>query len=268
MHGILGSKRNWRTPANVWRKMFPHYASLSIDHRGHSGSKAIKSPTGGNNTLHHCASDIIHLLDNQQMKYPTIILAHSFGGKVALQYLMELQARQALSENYPTHTWIIDTIPRPTQFATVDSVFKAIEELPHEFESKEWMMTQLISKGIDKPTTNWLATNIEHIPGSDKYHWAFDLTTVTQLFEQFSITDQWSFLRSFRGPGQIHFIRAGRNLHWTPEIIREFDQLMSENPYVKLHTMPHVGHWVHVDDLRGMYQLITSQSQLSPVVMP
>lgn len=266
MHGILGSKRNWRTPANVWRKMFPHYSSLSIDHRGHSGSKTIKSALGS--TLEHCASDIINLLNVQHIKYPTIIFAHSFGGKVALQYLMELQARNAPAESYPTHTWIIDTIPRPVQLAAVDNVFKAISEMPREFESKEWMMEQLLSRGIDKPTASWLGTNIEPMDNSTKCHWAFDLETVTQLFEQFSVTDQWNFLRNFKGPGEIHFIRAGRNLNWTPELIQNFELLQSESARVRLHTMPQVGHWVHVDDLRGMYQLIVSQSGLVPVTAP
>lgn len=261
MHGILGSKRNWRTPANLWRKMFPFYSSLCLDHRGHCGSKTIKSNI---NTLEDCALDVVNLLEKEKIKYPTIIFAHSFGGKVAIQYLKELQDRQAHIESYPTHTWIIDTIPRPTQFAAVDDVFKTIKELPHEFESKDWMMKQLLSKGIDKPTASWLGTNIIPILGSTKYHWEFDLETVTQLFEQFSITNQWNFLRTFRGPGQIHFIRAGRNEHWSSELINDFEKLQSENPYVKLHTMPHVGHWVHVDDLRGMYELVTSQSGLTP----
>jgi len=29
---------------------------------------------------------------------------------------------------------------------------------------------------------------------------------------------------------------------------------------VRLHTMPHVGHWLHVEDVRGMIQLLQTHS--------
>lgn len=78
MHGILGTKRNWRTPANLWRKRFPNYSCITIDHRGHGASRHVKSDQ---NNIQSCALDLIELFQKESIYPPEIILAHSFSGK-------------------------------------------------------------------------------------------------------------------------------------------------------------------------------------------
>jgi pimeloyl-ACP methyl ester carboxylesterase len=38
LHGILGNKKNWRTPAKEFLKLRPEYTAVTIDHRAHGGS--------------------------------------------------------------------------------------------------------------------------------------------------------------------------------------------------------------------------------------
>ena len=47
LHGILGNKRNWKTPANQFRLRHPDSLCLSVDLRGHGGSAGI----GGHHDL-------------------------------------------------------------------------------------------------------------------------------------------------------------------------------------------------------------------------
>jgi len=44
MHGILGSKRNWRTPAKLLTQLAPELRVLAIDHRGHGSSHGLAGP--------------------------------------------------------------------------------------------------------------------------------------------------------------------------------------------------------------------------------
>ena len=56
------------------------------------------------------------------------------------------------------------------------------------------------------------------------------------------------------------FVRAGRNPLWTDQMLEQFDDITTKNPSVKLHTMANVGHWLHVEDVKGLVGLLTSKS--------
>ena len=299
MHGILGSKRNWRTPANLWKQMHPDFSCLAIDQRGHGSNDPNYSINSGRkNNLESCAADVIELLDASGLDYPTIVVGHSFSGKVALQYNIELLNRNVAIEKHPQHTWMIDSLPIPyvstsgsqTKFkvpnlpshllassSTVTShphprltthqdesiklVFQTLGRLPQtNIVTKEWMISELLTSGIDPPVAQWLATSLVPMDAGEKQlRWGFDFDTVRSMFEDFCDMDMWPFLEAYRGPSILHFLRAGRNPGWTPEVVAAFESLATRNPWVRLHTMPQVGHWVHVDDLRGMLDLITQQ---------
>ena len=81
---------------------------------------------------------------------------------------------------------------------------------------------------------------------SSELTWSFDLDTVEGVFEAYKQTDFWSLLESSSSAdvGNLHFVRAGRNPAWTPEVLAQFEQL---GDGVKMHTLEGVGHWVHIE---------------------
>lgn len=333
MHGILGTKRNWRTPAMTWNKMHTNYSSLTFDHRGHgnsnqthhkssSASTMSSIVTHPRNDLKACAYDLIHLLQHENIKSPHMLFAHSFSGKVALKYLIEIEHINSYSNSSrssllsssssttatsssrtlfpPSHTWIIDSIPRKykeddassssssTSKDSVIHVFEVLNKLPLVFKSKEWMMNELINNHlIEKGVALWLATNIVPfnpeaptntisdatsansnnnniiLNSNESYFtWGFHLETIEELFTHFRETDLWNGLENYNGASAIHFLRAGKNKAWTNEILDDFSRLQESKKMIKLHTMPDVGHWVHVEDLKGMLSLISRESGL------
>lgn len=139
LHGILGSKRNWRTPANVFRKLHPEFKCFAVDFRGHGDSHTSHdSKEWEDNTVHSSAQDLYDLIHDSPLglvRAPTILLAHSFGGKVALRYLEKLHLA---GHELPDHTWILDSIPGPYRKVsnhTHDSFAKAIIILSHMLPS-------------------------------------------------------------------------------------------------------------------------------------
>lgn len=95
LHGILGSKRNWRTPATVFKKLHPDFDCVTVDFRGHGESNPThRSPyLWEDNTVDSCSHDLSKLIDSKLDEIsvaPNIIVAHSFGGKVALKFLERL----------------------------------------------------------------------------------------------------------------------------------------------------------------------------------
>jgi pimeloyl-ACP methyl ester carboxylesterase len=274
LHGILGSKKNWRTPCNIWVKKFPQYCAIAMDHRGH-GISPKNMP--GDNTVVSCAADVLLTLQQTECiaqfkdgDSPSMIWGHSFSGKVVLSFL-EQQVKSG--RTLPEHVWILDSLPglydlehdsrqRQSVLGIIDTIFY----LPTVFESKPWIEQLLASKGISKPIIDWLSTNIiandPSEPKPTSFRYSFDIQTVTNLMHAFCNLDMWGMLENYNSSTKIHFIRAGKNSMWTPEIVARFDALQQKNPNIAVHTMPHVGHWLHAEDALGMVDLIARESGL------
>jgi hypothetical protein len=136
--------------------------------------------------------------------------------------------------------------------------------MPKEFESREWVVNELCDKGIEKSVAQWICTSVkpkEGGVGKGKYEWGFNLTMIEQLFNDFCNTDMWNFLENYNGNGKIHFIRAGKNPSWTENVLHRFKGVEG-NKNILLHEMPDVGHWIHAEDLNGMFKIISKESGL------
>ena len=80
IHGILGSGQNWRTFARKLQTRLPNLGIALIDLRNHGRSPRGVAP----HTLRACAEDLLRL--SADIGEPDIVIGHSFGGKVALEF--------------------------------------------------------------------------------------------------------------------------------------------------------------------------------------
>ncbi len=314
LHGILGNKRNWRTPSKLLAKGNDNMQVIAADHRGHGGSHG---KLGTNkNTVESCALDVHALVANTLRKKkmingrrlsdtnsaavgsggtatkapafaktndnviscPDLLAGHSFGGKVALTYL---QDRYNRGQELPQDTWILDCLPglfdttagNPDHTNhSVQGIFNILADLPTRFKKPADVTTMLTEQGISLPVAQWLTSNCRaatDCPERNEMMLGFDLPVCTELFHDFCLTDTWPFLKAFDGrrrayggkDANIHFVRAGRNPLWVPSVLEQFEQITnSSQTTVHLHTMSHVGHWLHVEDVRGMIDLIQEHS--------
>lgn len=256
IHGMLGSKKNMRTPCKTFIKEFPDYSCFTVDLRGHGDSHEL----GGDNTILECAHDIHKLFPT---KPPDFICAHSMGGKVALMYL-ELLKKEARS--LPDNTWILDSLPGLYQYEdhmsdaqSVQQVVTALDKIPLYFENRRWVVSELGKLNIPLPIAQWLSTSVVDTPQGCKF--AFDKEVVHQLFRNFCESDMWQFLEEYDDDKALHFVRAGRQNKWTEFVLSKFADISKKNPAVRVHTMPNVGHWLHAEDLPGLMRIIIENNE-------
>lgn len=272
LHGILGSKKNWRTPAREFLKLRSNYAAAAIDHVGHGESRYKYDETTQYN-VSSSSKDLLTLFHSSEFQHrfpspPNVLCAHSFGGKVALDYL-----RQSVNEQLPIPqtVWILDSKPGPYDenlmtanlHQTVHHVIQTLSKAPIIFDTKEDAINYLLTNHIAKPIALWLGTSLIPVNlESTQVQFTFDMQIILQLFDDFIQLDYKDFLMDFQGNCQIHFLRAGKNNAWTKEILQDFDEIMSVNSRIQLHTMPNVGHWLHSEDLPGMLRLMLDKSDI------
>lgn len=261
LHGILGSKRNWRTPARACLKFFPsEYVGITLDHRAHGESFVTKEMAP--HTVSSCALDLEKFVENSNAQPPSILVAHSFGGKVALKYLSNCILNK---KPIPQHTWILDSFPgrydKDYDRKQQQSVFQVIDLLhnaPKAYSSRNEALQYLTRKGVPLGIAQWLGTSLVQ-NASGHWSYTFDIDAIVNLFDDFCSTDMWDFLERFSGYGKIHFVRAGKNHAWTKSVEQQFQSISQTNPYITYQVMPNVGHWLHSENPEGVASLIASK---------
>ena len=273
-HGLLGSKRKWRTPANLLAKTQPDIKVLTVDHRGHGNSHGPSLSTRSN-TVDACAMDLEETILKDVGEGGSdvdILSGHSFGGKVVLQLL---KRRIEEGTPLPEHTWILDSLPCEYDDTSVSenaqesvvNIFDSLRDVRTPFPSVKHAVHELMGKGISLPIAQWLTSCVRPLDGNgnEMLTWGFDLEVATELFQDFAQLDMWEFVKNFDGAGKtkdgkdahLHFVRAGRNPLWTDGQLAKFESVTFANDFVQLHTMPNVGHWLHVEDVQGLVHLLT-----------
>jgi len=242
-------------------------------------------------TIRSCSSDILETLKYLSLTGPQFspiaIIGHSLGGRVALQYLHDTlfvspksshkaagKEESNLHVYPPKQTWILDSVPGMVH-SGVSKVIHAVSTIPMPISSKKALVTSLLQMGMDPTIANWMTTNLkESSTTQGMYDFTFDLQIAQNILHDFShhdlfqvlieslsqIQQQQHHLHDDIQNHQVYLIQAGKNDSWTPPIIQQMDKIQQLYPrHFQRVILPKAGHWVHVDDLNGLMNIIQSQ---------
>lgn len=172
LHGLLGSKRNWTAICKALSAKLPSATFVAVDLRNHGQSTGFAAP----HTLETAAADL-HQLAATTGLWPSAVIGHSMGGKVALQ-LVASRACDEFVRRSPAgklNVWVLDSLPGTTHSdhgrAATDSVARVltlIDRTPLPIPSRKHVVDAAVAEGLDKGTAMWLASNVTHL--DDKKH--------------------------------------------------------------------------------------------------
>lgn len=244
LHGALGSGQNFSRFIQKLAAQRPEYRYALVDLRHHGHSTGAPAP----NTLEACAEDLARL-GGFLGREPDVLIGHSFGGKVALEYARRGSAglRQA---------WILDSVPG-AQAEPEDSeilrVIAAVRAVPVPAASRRDVVEHLGRQGLSSGLSEWMATNLKR--EGERYTWLFDLDAIEELMGDYFRVDLWSFLEQARARPELRLVVAERSDRWTPELRARAAALPSSTSVV-YHELANAGHWVHVDNPEGLLALL------------
>jgi esterase len=247
LHGALGSGQNFSRFIQKLAAQRPEYRYALVDLRHHGHSTGAPPP----NTLAACAGDLV-ALGGALGKAPDVIIGHSFGGKVALEY-----ARQG----WPglVQAWVLDSVPGRLPVAAAEDseiarVIAAVRAVPVPAPSRRAVIEHLMREsGLSSGLSEWMATNLKR--DGEQYSWLFDIDAIEELMADYFRVDLWDYLTEPRERPDLQLVVAERSDRWTHEL-RARARALASNTRVTYHELPDSGHWVHVDNPEALLALM------------
>lgn len=248
LHGALGSGQNFTRFIQRLARDRPEYRYVLVDLRHHGQSSGAPPP----NTLSACAADLV-ALSGALGKEPEVMIGHSFGGKVAIEYAR--QGARGLEQ-----VWVLDAVPGDQAAADnteIADVIRAVRSVPLPARSRKDVVSHLVEvAGLSRGLAEWMATNLKR--QGEQYVWVFDLDAIEQLMRDYFTVDLWGYLAEPRTAPEFQLVVAERSDRWTPSQ-RARAQALPVAARVVYNDLPSSGHWLHVDNPDALLRLIAAR---------
>ncbi len=261
LHGILGSGANWRTFARSILAARPGWGAVLVDLRLHGESHTGFAPP---HTVRAAARDVAELVASLPGPAKAeAVLAHSFGGKVAIELARDPGPAKAeavlahsfggkvaieLARDVPLdHLFVVDSTPsaRPDHRGSEDTqhIVDLLTQLPDAFESRAEFSSWIEARGVSRPVAMWLAMNVKPVPNTTRFVFRVDVRGVRAMLEDYFVLDAWDVLEHPPGDLWTHLVVGGASG------IVDADDLahVARCPRMTVDVIEGAGHWVHVD---------------------
>jgi esterase len=252
-HGIFGTGANWRTFARRWVAVRPEWGAILVDLREHGRSQGLPPP----HTIAAAAADLSTLDAALPQGAIRGIVGHSFGGKVALQYV---QTRGGDLDE----AWILDSTPgaRPDAHGSEETerVFSLLAALPKELPSRQAFNDTLLAAGLSQAIVQWLAMGVVRDDSAPKplYRYRLDLDAIRSLLDDYFARDLWPVVDDPPGQVTLHFVAGGRSSVFSAADRERVERAAARHPgRVSMDVIPEAGHWLHVDAPDALFKLIS-----------
>lgn len=237
LHGILGTRSNWRGIARKVVTEAPEWGICLVDLRHHGDSRDLEGP----DTVEQCALDLFALELDAPIEG---VMGHSFGGKVALRY-----AELARERGKPLQQAIIvDSTPsaRPDGRGSQDTlgVVNMLGEMPRRFSDRSAFIKYVTDTGRSQPLAAWLAMNLKRDEDGSQVLQT-DVDAIKRLLADYFEQDAWPRIEGRGGAEHTHLVIGSKSEVLSPNDKARAHEL-SALPHVSVTTLD-AGHWVHAE---------------------
>ncbi|KAF2289713.1 hypothetical protein GH714_038145 [Hevea brasiliensis] len=233
-----------------------------VDLRNHGKSADIKGLDPPHDVF-NAAKDLANLVKSHGWSWPDVVIGHSMGGKVALQFAQSCsRGDYGESAVWPKQLWALDSVPGDVKLETsdeVEKVLKTLQSLPSSFPSRKWLVNHMIDLGFCKPTAEWISNYLKK--SGEQEIWSFNPEGAILMFDSYWESSYWSLLEHPPKGMEINIVVAEKSGCWEPDVIQRLESLDSQKGSgsegkVSLHVLPNSGHWLHVDNPKGLLQIV------------
>ncbi|MGR9090060.1 MAG: alpha/beta fold hydrolase [Gammaproteobacteria bacterium] len=240
LHGLFGSKRNWRTVA---QRLGENYAVVTVDLRNHGDS-----PHASRMDYTAMAEDIGELFDLLDLNDVDLI-GHSMGGKAAMTYALSGGARIG-------RLIIVDIAPQayPNEYG---AILRGLEDLDLVAIARRADADAALSSSIPDPVIRQFILQNLTLTG-DGPAWRFNLGALVSHIEALVGAIPVAANATFNRPTCLI-----RGAHSDRALDPDRDAMAKLFPALTTVTIPAAGHWPHSENpaefLRELSTILASR---------
>lgn len=247
LHGILGSGANWRTFAKRLVAERPEWGAVLVDLRLHGESlEGFSAP----HTVRAAAEDVAELAAH--VGGVRAVIAHSFGGKVALAFTEAVQGDL-------DHVFVVDATPgaRPDHRGSESTraIVEMLLDLPEEFADRNEFLAYVEKRGVTRAIAMWLAMNVKPVPNTRRFVFRVDVRAVKEILDDYFQLDLWHVVER-PGAARVHLVVGGDST-----VVDAADRERASRT-ATVDVIEGAGHWVHADAPDALHDVVLRR--LSP----
>ncbi|MFO0647862.1 MAG: alpha/beta hydrolase [Polyangiales bacterium] len=238
LHGILGSKTNWRGIVRKAAESLPTWGFVLPDLRNHGDAQALPPP----HDLDAVCDDLAGLREHLGHPFDAVI-GHSYGAKSALAWVDRTHGDL-------DRAVIVDGNPglRP-DVRGAESTVSAIETLAtmgRYFDTREAFVAGIMAKGFGRDLAQWMAMNLA--PDDGRYRLRTDVDAIRAMLDDYFARDLWHVIEAPPGRVRIDVVIGGTSPALdASERARVLEAARRAPDRVRCVVIEGAGHWVHVD---------------------
>ncbi|GJW66306.1 ABHD11-like protein, partial [Tanacetum coccineum] len=198
-----------------------------VDLRNHGRSSDIEGLSPPHDTI-NAARDIANLVKSLEWAWPDVVIGHSLGGKVALQYALSCaQGDYGDSAKLPKQVWVLDVvpgkIPSTSHYAEIEKALYKLKTLPSPIHSKEWLVDHLINLGFSNFLSEWISSSLKRSGDHEAFY--FNIDGVIEMLKSAQDMDYWALLEHPPKGTEIAIVRTKSKLKWDWDLVERLDSL-------------------------------------------
>lgn len=141
----------------------------------------------------------------------------------------------------------------------VEKVLHTLNSLPASLPSRRWVVDHMLSLGFSKSLSEWIGSNLKK--AGEHVTWTFSLQAAIDMFNSYRERSYWSLLEHPAKGLEIAIVQAENSDRWQRDVLQKLEGMSrkEETPKegkISLHVLPNSGHWVHVDNPKGLLEIM------------
>jgi esterase len=243
LHGLFGLSDNW---VSIGKILAQNYSVIIPDLRNHG-----QSPHSNRFDYDAMAEDISELLHDLQLQ-SAIIIGHSMGGKVAMQFAL----------HYPEKTdklIVVDMSMRHYDERNMQiEIIDAMLAIDFDHVESRAEINEILKRSItDEKVRLFIMKNL-YRKTRTQLGWRPDLKNIYQnldnIFESIAGNNVYDGISLFITGEESDYVQES-----------DFTQILNHFPLATFKVVPDAGHWVHADNPEGFLKEVALFLGINPV---
>lgn len=224
LHGLFGLSDNWFT---LGKSLSEKYEVILVDLRNHG-----QSPHSSHFTYNAMCQDLLDLYEELNIS-EAIMLGHSLGGKVAMQFALD-------NPEKVEKLIVVDISPKPTPLRHLD-IINTMLDIDFEKLKTRSEVEQQLEKTIKSKQVRQLLMKNLYWADKTRLAWKLNIFAINDNLDE--IFKEIISINPFNKP--ILVVKGALSDYITKEDLSQIKVLF---PEFKISIIENAGHWVHSDN--------------------